>query len=316
LLPVWLLVDPIVSEPPSFAIAPSTATSTVDDLAAARSAVWNRLTETIDLPQAIRLPLQLHPYLVMLQGADDPLLDRTLAIAQAEADSACKDGLTGSGRAAWRIGGWLQTLDGRSPASTLRIAMRLDAAVRTDARYLRLADRRTLDLLRLTIGPQRLNSGTEWANRWLYLDVCSRLADTALSEADQTGRASDRPLRLSRSEWQRFGLATLAHPTLQRWWGELSDVQRAGLPTADAMSRALQAVEQAKRVARLKPMHLRHDDDIVAWSVMSLLHPGFEEHEDCQHWLNAPPAADSPIEPFNIQCHELRAALLKSTATV
>lgn len=305
-LPICVLVDPLLGEPP-----PVSVQERGDDPSAvdtARAQAWARDVQRIELPTGMGLAPRLHPYLVMLSGADDPWLETTWALAHAESAHAREDGLAGTGRTAMRIGGWLQCeTDLPAMAQSLADLMRLRTAVSTPAKYLRLADRRTLDGLSVVIGRARLRAALGSLRRWCWLDACERLACVEME-----GEGTPQALRLSADEWGVFALAEQVHPCVARWMGELdrSDSRPANADASQVIEQARHAVVAAQAAARRWPGHLPRPDDGIAWAVMSLLHPGFDNTPACREWLAKPVAGpDGDGDTFNSYCHTLRASL-------
>lgn len=305
-LPVWLLVDPLLGEPvPVQSPGEGGEPSSIDD---ARSQAWGRDVQRIPLHDSIDLPAHLQPYLVALHGPSDTWLEQTWQLALAECAATRADGLAGTGRGALRIGGWLQSEhDARALARSLADSMRLRVQVATPARYLRLADRRTLDWLLRVVGGERLAAQFGSVRRWCWLDSCSRLASL---ESDPARSGAD--LQLSASEWAMFTLAEEVHPCLARCLGDVAQRNEPdqALETGQWLDRARQAVEAARRAAHRWPAHLPTVHDRIAWAALSLLQPGFEAMPACREWLDRPPSGpDAPGDTFEVHCHTLRAAL-------
>jgi hypothetical protein len=106
------------------------------------------------------------PYLVRLDGAEDPLLPRSVEWAMQEHLTACA-----RGAGVYRIGGWLQCHNADEEAHDGPVlARQLNRIIRRKGSPARLWDRRVLHLLR-TAG-----TGIDWAGAvhgirgWHYLD--------------------------------------------------------------------------------------------------------------------------------------------------
>jgi len=269
---------------------------------------WQRDVLRIELPAPIELPEHQHPYLVALSGIEDPWLKDSLDMALAEAAQACRDGLAGTGRAAWRVGGWLQSSgDAQSLAETLADAMQLTTEVQTPARYLRLADRRTLDWLTHLVGVERLRSALPGLRRWVWLDSLNHLQTL---EGVETG--GSKRLRIRREEWPLFERAQWVHPTLARWRGE-SESGLGSCRTAQVLPVVSEAVHLALRARTSLGARLSQDDDLIAWAVLHLLHPEFRDTGVFKAWLRL--EIDSPdFEPLHLHCHKVHQALLRATA--
>lgn len=136
-LPIFVLIDPLLGEPAT----PTRIDSGTLDAIAARGVIWNRLIAPIRLCGSIALPIHQHPYLVALEGHQDPLLEFTVDLALNERSQAMAYGLGGSGGGPHRIGGWLQSDLSVSQLAELVAAMcDLRPTVPTAPRYLRIAD--------------------------------------------------------------------------------------------------------------------------------------------------------------------------------
>jgi hypothetical protein len=311
MLPTWLLIDPILGEPLHIDVAEH---ATCAQLNQSRSRTWQRDIQPIALRSEIDLPHHLHPYLVAMNGVDDPWLVDSLILAGAEHEAAWQDGLAGRGRAAWRLGGWLQCERGAEQlAHTLAGLMRVQATTPTKARYLRLADRRTLDSLCWIVGACALAASFGTIRRWTWLDSCNRLQSLEHSSQDQ-----EQELLLNASQWATLMRSELIHPCVARWLGEMSDEVGALCLAQSALQRAHAAVQVALRASRKWPASMAAADNVIAWAAMSLLHPDFDTHPAYLRWLGglADSQTDAPPEPFNIYCHELRALLAQQNGTV
>jgi hypothetical protein len=306
-LPIFVLVDPLLGDPIPVAVGSGDPTPE-------RALAWQRDVARVALPSSIVLPARLHPYLVRLNGPDDAWIADTLDIARKEASAAQRDGLAGSGRGAFRIGGWLQS--NRAPdalAAALADAMRLRRFA--DASYLRLADRRTLDWLLLIIGEDRVAGALAFVERWVWLDaVCSLNVMTS-----SKGTSAD-AVEFSLAEWADFSLAREVHPCLARCLGHQSS---PGVPDAlpgvlgntatEALAQVRAAVKRAHRERAARPELLAGDDDVIAWAAMSLLHPGFDQHAAFEQALAA--CAADGTGTFNALCPALCDELLPTTKT-
>jgi len=311
-LPVWLLIDPLLGEP--LALEAAGAEPDAAALQRLREAQWQRSVLVAALPEDFGIaPAQL-PYLVGLHGADDPWLRHSLQWAQDEWAQAWEDGLQGQGRAAMRVGGWLQTAgDGQALVQQLSQAMLLRTRPPQAARYLRLADRRCLDWLRCTVADARLLAALPSLRRWVWLDACGQVEQMAQVEQVEQGSLSARapipsptPLWLSATEYAQLLEAARVHPTLARWLGE----RPAAAPQpgcAEALGRAYAAVQQARQQAQRHPGHFPQDEDLCAWAALSLLQPAFSRSRAYTDWLASPSAAPE-FEPFNQSFHGLRCA--------
>lgn len=300
LAPVYVLVDPMVGEP-AMVDAPD------GDPQAAREAGWERAITHVALSPRCTLPPHQQPYLVALQGPDDPLLALTLELAHDERREAMADGLDGSGMAVHRIGGWLQSsMHPADLAARLGAIFSVNTEARTDATYLRLADRRALALVRHVTGDARLGAQFGRLQRWVYLDLHGKLA-TLDSPAEQ-----DQVLRLTRGEWLALADGEAVHRTLAQWLGE---AERAGdpRPAQSEPGQLFTAAQAALALAATAALRWPHRfptlADQTAWAALSLLHPALAHSAAAAALLDEPGSADDPPEPFRYLHHDVRALL-------
>ena len=293
--PAFVLVDPMMGEP-----IPIEYSADALDLPApnsGRERAWLRPVHVIKLAQNIAVPPHLHPYLVELQGPDDPWLADTVEIACEEQAETQAAGLASRGVAAHCIGGWLQSsLSPGDLTRTLTAMMNVNTEARTTALYQRLADRRALGWLRHVVGDARVVAPFGRIQSWHYLDACGRLA-LLQSSAEVAS-----PLRLTHGEWAAFMTGALLHPTVARWLGELAlqpnQSEASPVDAGACYAQAGVALERAEAAARRWPRRFADPADRVAWAVLSLLHPGIEQSPDVVAMLNAPAEPDEPHEPI------------------
>lgn len=309
--PTFVLVDPLMGEPIS--VQNTISPGELQILTQAREQAWSRPVHVIKLAQEIELPLQLHPYLVELEGAADPWLVETAEIACAERTEAQADGVASSGHAAHRIGGWLQSSQGSSELTqTLSGMMRVNTEASTKARYQRMADRRVVDLLRHVVGDTRVAAQFGRIQRWSYLDACGYMAQLQSSNEVST------PLRLSRNEWITFMKGELLHPTVARWLGERArqpGQSNVGAPDARTLyAQANAALDRAEAATRRWPLRFAGSADRVAWAVLILLYPGIEQRPDVLDLLNATAEPDEPTETLHALSPMLNSLQLKATS--
>lgn len=264
-LPIFVLVDPMLGEP-LFRIADA-----VGDTRAARALGWRRDVTVVSLNKCISLPPDQHPYLVALSGLDDPLLQETLTLAQAERSAAQADGLDGNGGSAHRIAGWLQSsLHVEQLAEQLSRMLRAHTAAVSSAKYLRQVDRRVLALLRHVAGDARVAAQFGRLHSWTYLSVTGEL-ETVLS-----GSENSVALYLSSDEWCRMAHCELIQRTIAQWLGELARDGRSMPPTPAGaiLAHATAAVDGANAAARRWPYRFSAPADLTTWAALSMLHPG------------------------------------------
>lgn len=298
-LPVWLLIDPMLGEPLPY--AQGSAQEAKAAVQQRRSDAWGRDVQGLRVDAAMLAPCQ-QPYLVALQGLGDPWLAYTLNLAHQELAVTREDGLAGTGRGPHAMGGWLQTqASGEALATSLNTVLRLKAPRFTEARYLRLADRRTLDALDALLGRSAWTATLGAMRRWVWLDGLGRLAC-----AEVASDLAAQPITFTLDDWRDFQLAPLVNPTLARWLGTAPAAGPSDIP--HAWHQALLALRQAQHAAQHHPRHLDREADVLAHAVLALLHPGFEATPATQQWLATDPTGGD-FEPLHQHCHTLHAAL-------
>jgi hypothetical protein len=305
----FVLIDPLLGEP-----IPVEQVIGIElpGLTQVREQGWMRPVHIIKLAQTIALPLHQHPYLVELQGRDDPQLAETMEIACEELAQTWTDGLASSGAAPHRIGGWLQSSSSSDELTrALGAMMSVNTQAITPARYQRLADRRALSWLRQVVGDEGVTKQFGRIQSWHYLDTCGKLA--CLHGAGETTTS----LRLTHSEWALFIRGELLHPTVARWLGERSLRPKSGdTTTPDERACYLQAsaaLERAEAAARRWPQRFAKPSDRVAWAALTLLHPGIEQSPEVATALDAPTASGEPIETLDALSPMLSVICLKAT---
>jgi hypothetical protein len=306
-VPVFVLVDPLLGEP--LPIDPGSGGGDMQSILMARREAWSRDVQFIELASSIDLPAHLHPYLVELNGSQDPWLGATVEMAISELLATHADGLTGTGTSAHRIGGWIQS-NKYLPlvARSLSEMMKVSTLAFTKARYQRLADRRVLDWLRLVVGDTRVAGQFLAVTSWSYLNPCGQLATLRGAPDSSSG------LRLDPAEWAAFVRGDLLHQITARWLGEQS---KQGLEVqGDSMAcyrKANAALDAAEAAARTWPQRFASTADTTAWGALSLLHPGFEKCPDVIALMSAPRSADEPLETVDSMCSTINAMLQKAT---
>ena len=305
---IYVLVDPMQGEPIPFSV------DAADSLAAtqaAREAAWGRQVTAVPLDPRVPLTEAQQPYLVTLQGGDDEWLADTLDIAQAERLASQADGLASDGTGVHRIG-WLQTsLFAEDVAAVVAQMLRVSTSAWTDARYMRLADRRVFDWLRYVVGDARIAAQFGRLRRWVYLDACGRLAQ--LTHADDEVER----LTLDSDEWKFFMRGERMHATTARWLGELA-LSGDQAPCEGSQqdrkiySQVAAALGRAERAAQRWPTRFVRARDQDAWAALSLLHPDIENEARVRAVLQARPEEDGePDETMHTLSTTLRALMLK-----
>ena len=304
--PVFVLIDPMLGEPlPGVAIVEDAEGGHI-----ARQAGWERDITPIVLSTRVSLSLHLHPYLVALTSADDPLLAITLRLAHAERSQSQADGLDGEGGAAHRISGWLNT-SVHADALAQQIARMCDArtAGATSATYLRLVDRRTIGLLSQVVGTDRLTSQFGRLHSWTYLDPTGQLV-TLKSPGEQTT-----VLRLSGEEWRLLQRGEVVHRALAQWLGEM---ERLGLVPqlagADLYARFLHAERQAHAAADAWPHRFAGMPDRTTWAALSVLFSNLTASSAVSTLMQNRGTADEPAESLRY-LHGQVVALVRNAAS-
>lgn len=302
-VPVYVLVDPIVGEP----LPGEVSAATLDAVTAQREANWQRSVIPVTLDEGVPLPPLQHPYLVALRGADDPLLETTLELAQRERAAAQSDGLDGTGAAVHRIGGWLQCAHQPAVLSArLGALMRVNTRARTAARYLRLADRRVLALLTHVAGIARTAAQLGPIARWTYLDAQGRV--------ESLERTSETPdtLPLDAPEWQLMEQGDLVHRSMAQWIGELERNRAGDIPNGSAQSlfaRVWPAVSHANNAAQRWPHRFQDLTDRSVWAALHLLEPKLGDGRLVCDLLDPPGSESTPAEPLRNLQAEIQARL-------
>jgi hypothetical protein len=285
LTPLFVLVDPMVGEPMSGIGNPEPGSDPTEH----RAGSWHREVVPVMLANNIALPPHQHPYLIQLQGPEDPLLELTLELAEGEQQAAQASGLDGNGRAAHRIGGWLQSsMRGPELGDLISGMCRVNTEAPTRATYLRLADRRVLDLLRHVVGDERVVSQLGRVQRWIYLnancDLCALRSPNEQSEL----------VRLNEAEWKRMESGALLHQIIAHYLGEpgLREAEIAP-PTFLAAEKAL---INAKDAARRWPHRFDGDIDYAVWAALTLWRPATTEFQAVRKLLDDLGSTEEPAE--------------------
>ena len=300
-VPIFLLIDPIVGEPLSSAAG--------SDTQEAREALWQRPVIGIQLSSRTPLQLHQHPYIVTLEGIDDPLLELTLEIAQAERLESQADGLDGEGTAVHRVGGWLQTSQSTeelaSQLSTM-FKITLNTTTATKASYLRLPDRRTLSLLQYVIGDARVSTALGHIQRWAYLDVQGKFATLKGSASDAVA------LRFDHSEWAQMQQGNVLHPALALCLGEMARHGKTQMNTqpVQALYKALfSACQRAQKAAKIYPHRFQLPIDRSIWAALCLLHPAAETSHAVAQLLKDTGTEHEPAQPLRYIQHQVKACI-------
>ncbi len=308
LLPVFLLIDPVVGDP----LAGSVDAQTLSDLSSQREQVWQRPVRCVALDPRVPLRPDQYPYVVALQGPNDPLYEMSFELALSERDTALSDGLDGSGRASYKIGGWLQTNAGIADlCSALQLLMTVNTEALTKARYLRLADRRVFALLRYVVGDVRLSGQLGGVKRWIYLNHYG--ACEAIHAIDHTGQ----PLRLTADEWHRMELGERLHRTIAMWLGELAGrgMHAPTTPSHSLFESTLEALQAALSSAQRWPHRFIENDDVLVWAALGLCDSRLGDGSVVRALLDPEGSQHAPVDPIRNMHRAISDLLAQSNAT-
>ncbi|TBO27688.1 DUF4123 domain-containing protein [Aquabacterium lacunae] len=186
---LYLLIDPLLGDP----VLPAPLDEGLPDEAinSARTEAWQRPTFALQLPVGLPMDTALAPYLVELTGASDPWLDASVQWAIQETVQTWQGDAPIS--VPHRVGGWLQSAaHGQALADHLSTLLRLRTQLPTQARYLRLADRRVLGLTTHVLGKVALTASLPLVQHWHWLDAHAAWA--SLSGPAPAALADELPL--------------------------------------------------------------------------------------------------------------------------
>jgi hypothetical protein len=287
--PIFLLIDPIVGDVLAQPGLPIDAGA--DSIRQAREAAWQRPVYLVELFSGIKLPLVLHPYLILLEGPQDSWLEEIVGLARDEREQTWKDGIKGQGKAIHKVGGWLRsTMDGENLAKQLSQWMRLNCEIHTPEKYLRLGDSRVLALMAAVVGEEALVSALGGVHEWLYLDAYGKLRSLKNPEAHIVERNALSLLpKLTAEQWQRMKQGPVIHEAIARVFGQwcLEDVflrqQDKAVPYAAALDLAQRFAPNTK--TRQSPISITTQADQVGGLILGLLHPGWENLPEVREYF-------------------------------
>jgi hypothetical protein len=306
LVPTFLLVDPLVGEPlPAIGNAKTEA-----ELRAIRELVWERETINIRLSDSISLPLHQQPYLVHIKGPNDHLLELTLDIAHRERLAAQAGGLDGEGKAAHRIGGWLQsTVRPALLAKILADMCEVNTDAYTKATYFRMVDRRVLGWLKYLVGEERVAKQFGALRSWTFLNPVGGLT--------RLGSRSDEvePLRLNAREWHQMERGEILNRTLAQWLGARAQKGDLAHPALkDLYATVEQSLLSLSTATRKWPHRFERMSDETVWAALSLLYPSIAQNRAVLALLDQAGSADEPSEPLRYLHQELSSIVLDERA--
>lgn len=288
--PIYALIDPMLGEP-----LPGMTPAVGLTLAQARANVWQRKVHQIELDERVPLFPHQHPYLVELNGIEDPILQMTFELAEEEHAEAGADGIHGDGGAPHRLGGWLQS-DTHPGQLLIHLAtmFRLSVATRITAKYLRLPDRRVLGLVRDTVGETRMADLLGPIAKWVYLDAFGRVESLP-------GSGKPTSLRLSRDEWKLISQSEVIHRAI-------SQCQLDG----QRYSQVIDAARQMESVANVFAHRFDGTADLAKWLALTVLHPRLADTRSVTSFMSQ--AGDPPELVRHIYCELL--TLMRSSDTL
>lgn len=284
LTPLFALIDPMVGEPMAGIGSPAPGSDPTEH----RAGSWQREVVPVVLAKNIALPPHQHPYLIQLHGPEDPLLELTFEIAAGEKEAAQAGGLDGNGRAAHRIGGWLQSSMRAGELGELISGMcRVNTEAATTATYLRLADRRVLDLLRHVVGEERVSGQLGRVQRWSYLNASGDLCTL------RSPREQNELVFLNEAEWARIERGEMLHRSIAHYLGEPQFGDEIAPPTFSAAETAL---IKSKDAARRWPHRFHGDIDYAVWAALTLWRPSLAESLAVRKLLDDKGSTEEPAE--------------------
>lgn len=213
---LFILIDPMLGDPVlADAVDAMTKPSALNEL---RSRAWSRPIHSLRLPQGVSLHNGQAPYLVELNGSNDPWLATSIEWAVHETVESWSTQAEHS--APHRIGGWLQSASfGARLAEHISAWLRLRTRTPTSARYLRLADRRVLSLTAHVIGPETLASHLSPVQHWHWLDAHAAWRTLSASSAEPKPEAAFDPFTPIQWDCMRRGEAAhqiIAHSAYKK----------------------------------------------------------------------------------------------------
>lgn len=260
---LYLLIDPGQGEPPGIAVEEAPSAIPPSGVLRAREAAWSREIHSLHFHAYRRFTVADFPYLVRLNGRDDPWLATSIGWAIQEHLQACA-----IGAGAYRVGGWLQidaARDGGVLARQLSTLMQYSAPDGASM-MARLQDRRVLHLLHQGV-PLDWAASLKGIRFWRYLDHDLSLQNLEGAQGEPT--LQPLPPVVARSGLLDWSHAV--HAAQTRWL-------RTTFPLPE---NALRLVLDKLKVAERRG--LRYPTDQGAYAAEALVEPAFE------HWPELDP---------------------------
>ena len=293
-LPIYILIDPMLGEPLA-----SVTDEIIDSgaaMAASRVAMWGREIIQIELSAKIKLPPTHFPYLVVLEGLDDPLLQTTLELAHEERNESQEEGLEGEGAAAHRIGAWLQSnMQADDLAKHLASMLDLTSEVFTKATYLRLVDRRTFALVRHLVGDASISKKMDQLQNWVYLDVQGNIS------ALKSGGEAANFIVIKNAQWARLQQGEILNRAMALWLGEAKKLKQNNVSEQPALALyepLFNALDNATQATSVWPHRFERALDSSIWAALKLLYPTFEKKPTVAQLLQDVGTEEEPPEPM------------------
>jgi hypothetical protein len=271
--PVHVLIDPFLGEPRPLNGGPDGPPPRVPaPLERARSSAWEaRPVHDVEVEDS-PIPYSQLPYLVELNGPEDPLLAATVELAMTEQ----MDELN-AGSGPMRIGGWLQSVEtGRALAQRIAGMLLQTPPRQYRKRYLRVADRRVLILLHHVLPPEAFG---QWLGpvAWHYLNRSFDL------EKVNGVAGGQRRFPFTLGQWRILEAGESINRSLAAWLQ-----QRCDLPD-DAMDSVIAGALQASAKGFAKV------DDCMTYILYGLAYPGFENLPAVQPAFEQTAQQDEPL---------------------
>lgn len=303
-LPLYLLIDPIVGDfLPQLAFSPTDGAQLIR---CAREKAYDRSVFSINLSPDIKLPPSHHPYLVAMTSFDDPWIAASLELACAQNEKTWAAGMAGDGWAVSKVGGWLQSaMPAEALAAKLAHWMRLDTEVRTDARYLRLADSRVLALLAFVLGRDRIVGAMGGLRLWIFMDAYGRLDSFYNKASGEAANESAGLPRLDKKQWQILQNGAAIHGAIAKAWGERrkNSGSEINLPAEIPYAAAAAAADAFSGLPQPSLACTTPEDRCTAMA-LALLHPGWASHVEVKRHL-AENVAEHSLADLGQELHEI-----------
>jgi hypothetical protein len=184
---------------------------------------------------------------------------------------------------------------------------RVNTEAITQSTYLRLVDRRVLDLLCHVAGASRVAGQLGRLQSWSYLQASGELRSL------QSPGEDCKPLRLSASEWQRLYRGEMLHRTIAHYLGEPAFTsEMIEPPTYSAAEAALLLSADA---ARRWPHRFKSDVDEAIWAALALWRPSLDRLPALNRLLDNAGTDSEPADPVSYVHRDLVALIQQAQPT-